>query len=41
MKYIVCFSGGHSSALVAVEEVRKAGNTIEEKEENGKIIKMI
>jgi len=25
MKYIVCFSGGHSSALVAVEAVRKAG----------------
>lgn len=25
MKYIVCFSGGHSSALVAVETVRKFG----------------
>ena len=25
MKYIVCFSGGHSSALVAVEAIRKAG----------------
>nr|WP_302596970.1 hypothetical protein [uncultured Cellulosilyticum sp.] len=25
MKYIVCFSGGHSSALVAVEAVRRAG----------------
>lgn len=25
MKYIVCFSGGHSSALVAIEAVRKAG----------------
>lgn len=24
-KYIVCYSGGHSSALVAVEAVRKAG----------------
>lgn len=25
MKYIVCYSGGHSSALVAIEAVRKAG----------------
>lgn len=25
MKYIVCYSGGHSSALVAVEAVRKVG----------------
>lgn len=25
MKYIVCFSGGHSSSLVAIEAVRKAG----------------
>lgn len=25
MKYIVCFSGGHSSALAAIETVRKAG----------------
>lgn len=25
MKYIVCYSGGHSSALVAVEAVRKLG----------------
>ena len=25
MKYIVCFSGGHSSALVAIEAVRKYG----------------
>lgn len=25
MKYIVCFSGGHSSALVAIETVRKYG----------------
>lgn len=24
-KYVVCYSGGHSSALVAVEAVRKAG----------------
>lgn len=30
MKYIVCFSGGHSSAIAAVEIVRKygAGNTV-------------
>ena len=26
MKYIVCFSGGHSSALAAIETVRKYGN---------------
>lgn len=25
MKYIVCYSGGHSSALVAIEAVRKVG----------------
>ena len=25
MKYIVCYSGGHSSALVAIEAVRKHG----------------
>ena len=25
MKYIVCFSGGHSSALVAIEAARKYG----------------
>lgn len=25
MKYVVCYSGGHSSALVAIEAVRKAG----------------
>ena len=25
MKYIVCYSGGHSSALVAIEAVRKYG----------------
>ena len=25
MKYIVCYSGGHSSALVAVEAVRRYG----------------
>lgn len=25
MKYVVCFSGGHSSALVAVESVRRYG----------------
>lgn len=25
MKYIVCFSGGHSSAIAAIECVRKAG----------------
>ena len=25
MKYIVCYSGGHSSALVAIETVRKYG----------------
>lgn len=25
MKYIVCYSGGHSSALVAIEAVRKCG----------------
>lgn len=25
LKYIVCFSGGHSSALVAIEAVRKVG----------------
>ena len=25
MKHIVCYSGGHSSALVAVEVVRKFG----------------
>ena len=30
MKHIVCYSGGHSSALVAIEVVRKFGkeNTI-------------
>lgn len=26
MKHIICFSGGHSSALVAIEVVRKFGN---------------
>ena len=25
MKHIVCYSGGHSSALVAIEVVRKFG----------------
>jgi PP-loop superfamily ATP-utilizing enzyme len=25
VKYVVCFSGGHSSALVAIETVRKYG----------------
>ena len=25
MKYVVCYSGGHSSALVAIEAVRKIG----------------
>lgn len=25
MKYIVCFSGGHSSALAAIEVTRKSG----------------
>lgn len=25
-KHIVCYSGGHSSALVAIEVVRKYGN---------------
>lgn len=25
MKYIVCYSGGHSSALVAIEAARKHG----------------
>lgn len=25
MKYVVCFSGGHSSALAAVETVRRFG----------------
>lgn len=24
-KYVVCYSGGHSSALVAIEAVRKVG----------------
>jgi len=26
MQYVVCYSGGHSSALVAVETVRRFGN---------------
>ena len=26
MQYVVCYSGGHSSALAAVETVRRFGN---------------
>ena len=28
LKYIVCYSGGHSSALVALEAVRKYGDKV-------------